>query len=107
MWGLEPCQESAVWSASALSDYMAYVRSAPKQLPKWKRIDAWMAVRSMPPVPQSEHLTGQQRNLIALLAWNRKTTGGLDISWVQRHFPDPPEMVVNQILTYGTNAMSL
>jgi hypothetical protein len=66
-----------------------------------------MAVISMPPVPRSEHLTGQQRNLIALLAWNRKRTGGLDISWVQRQLPDPPETVVNQILTYRTNAMSL
>lgn len=78
-----------------LSDYQAYARSLPENLPGWRRFDTWMAARSMPPVPPFGGLTVHQRDLVALMAWNRERTGGLDMSWLQRFMPAPPDMIVS------------
>jgi len=83
-----------------LSDYEAYARSVPENLPRWRRFDTWMARKSMPPVPQFGGLTVHQRDLVALMRWNRQKTGSLDISWLQRFMPAPRDTIVNQIDSY-------
>jgi hypothetical protein len=92
-----------------LSDYTAYIQSAPAKMPSWKRLDAWTAARSMPHPAQlgTADLSGPQRNLVALLAWNRKKTGGLDMCWLHRFFSEPPESIASQILAYRATALNL
>jgi hypothetical protein len=102
-----------------LSDYTAYVRSAPTDMRKWKRADAWAATRSMPRPSEVEMIglaesggmgeepfTGAQKLLVGLLRWNRKQTGGLDMCWFHRLFSDPAETVVAQILDYRGRALN-
>jgi hypothetical protein len=90
-----------------LSDYTAYVRSV-ELAPPWKRVDAWFAAILMPRPPEGSlpNFTGSQKNLVALLAWNRKKTGGLDMCWPDRLLPKPSGSVVTQILEYRTNALN-
>jgi hypothetical protein len=92
-----------------LSDYTTYVQSAPAKIPRWKRLDAWTAAKSMPSPVQlgTADLSGPQRNLVALLAWNRKKTEGLDMCWLQRLFSEPPESIASQILAYRATALNL
>jgi hypothetical protein len=90
-----------------LSDYTAYIQSAPTKMPRWKKMDAWTAARLMPRQLDTADLSRPQKNLVALLLWNRKKTGGLDITWLHRLFSETPESIVSQILTYRANALDL
>jgi hypothetical protein len=92
-----------------LSDYTAYVGSTPGRMPVAKLLDIWIAARLMPRSarPDISGLTRRQRNHVALLAWNRKRSGGLDLSWSSRMFEESPESLVSQILAYRTNVLNV
>ncbi|HET6742775.1 MAG TPA: hypothetical protein VFH76_27735 [Kribbella sp.] len=99
-----------------LSDYTAYVRSLPADRAQWKWAAIWTTTRIVSrPTPADlagmsmnwALLTEKEKDLASLLIWNRKKYGGLDIVWVERMLPEPPEVVVGQILEYRANALNV
>jgi hypothetical protein len=99
-----------------LSDYTAYARSLPPGKAQWKWAAIWAKTRIVArPTPADlagmsmnwARLTEKEKDLASLLVWNRKKYGGLDIFWVGRLLPDPPEVVVGQILEYRAKALKV
>jgi hypothetical protein len=107
-----------------LSDYTAYVQSIPEDMEKWKKAVTWGAARAVSGPPAfdraspAEAANGEQAgtangdlragpkgDLVALLLWNRKKTGGWDICWGHQFLSEPPQTIVNMILAYQAKAL--
>jgi hypothetical protein len=92
-----------------LFDYTAYILSVPRKLPLAYLFGIWTTGLSMGRAGQPDipGLTRRQRHHVALLAWSRRRTGGLDLYWQHRMIAEPPESLVSQILAYRANALNV